>query len=84
MTGPASAVESAFFVTLNEYQRPDGTTFYAPANDPSVNTTIPLLHIGGLENFSSPRPSGGTGAACSVQITRQHEHLLDLHDAAVV
>jgi Pro-kumamolisin, activation domain len=60
VTGPASAVESAFFVTLNQYKRANGTVFYAPANDPSVNLATPLLHIAGLDNFTVPRSANGS------------------------
>jgi len=62
VTGTAGAVESALFVTLNVYQRPDGTSFFAPANDPSLNTSLsnPVLHISGLDSLTVPTPSGGT------------------------
>ena len=55
VTGTAAAVESALNVTMNQYKRPDGTIFYAPANDPSVNLTVPLLFIAGLDNLAVPR-----------------------------
>ena len=65
VTGTVAAIENAFFVTLNVYRRPDGTTFYAPANDPSLNpgasvTSIPIVYIGGLDNFAKSFHSGGT------------------------
>jgi hypothetical protein len=53
--GTAAQVESAFFVTLNVYQRPDGSTYYAPANQPSANLALPLLHVGGLDNYARPQ-----------------------------
>jgi subtilase family serine protease len=43
VSGTVSAIESAFFVTLNLYQRPDGSTFYAPANAPSANLSVGSL-----------------------------------------
>jgi pro-kumamolisin-like protein len=52
VTGTAAAIESAFYVLLNQYQRSDGSIFYAPANVPSVNLTQPLLGVLGLDNFS--------------------------------
>lgn len=69
VTAPASAVEQAFFVTLNQYLRPDGTTFFAPANEPSTDLTVPVLHLSGLDSFAVPRSGGGTGPAmdCSEQ-----------------
>ncbi len=59
MSGPASAIEAAFFVTLNQYKRPDGSIFYAPANDPSLNLSIPISFISGLDNYPVPMPQGG-------------------------
>lgn len=67
VTGTAAAIESAFFVTLNVYQRPDGTTFYAPANDPSVNLSFPVLGVLGLDNFSqATRRLGTNSGPCQV------------------
>jgi hypothetical protein len=66
VTGTAAAIEKAFFVTLNVYKRPDGTTFFAPANAPSANLKVPLLHVSGLDNFAPMIPAGGTGPkSCS-------------------
>jgi kumamolisin len=64
VSGSAAAVESAFFVTLNVYQRDDGTTFFAPANDPSFNpgsfvTSIPIIDISGLDDFAVASSGGG-------------------------
>ena len=62
VTGTVAAVETAFSVTLNVYKRPDGTTFYAPANEPSLNLGPAVLHISGLDSFAVPHPAnGGTG-----------------------
>jgi hypothetical protein len=60
VTGPAATVEQAFAVNLNVYERPDGTQFFAPANDPSVILTVPLLYVSGLTNVSRAMHSGGT------------------------
>ncbi len=72
VTGTAAAVESAFFVTLNLYKRPDGSTFYGPANAPSYSPltalTNPITHITGLDSLAVPIPaSGGSaiGGACA-------------------
>jgi hypothetical protein len=64
VTGTAAAIENAFFVTLNVYKRPNGTTFYAPANQPSLNLTLtnPILHITGFDTFAVPTPAAGTSA----------------------
>lgn len=52
VTGSAATIEQAFAVNLNIYQRSDGTQFFAPANDPSVNLTVPVLYVSGLTNVS--------------------------------
>ncbi|MGA3041876.1 MAG: protease pro-enzyme activation domain-containing protein [Bryobacteraceae bacterium] len=55
--GPASAVQSAFHLTMNNYQDPaSGRTFYAPDREPTTNLPFPLWHISGLDNYSIPHP----------------------------
>ena len=64
VTGTVANIERAFFVTMNMYKRGDGTTFYAPANEPSVNLSVPLLYVSGLTNFAPKFRAihgGGTG-----------------------
>jgi alpha-tubulin suppressor-like RCC1 family protein len=66
VSGSAANVERAFFVTLNQYRQADGRIFFAPANEPSLNLNVPLLHIAGLSNDGTARRSnggGGTGPA---------------------
>jgi Pro-kumamolisin, activation domain len=63
VTGSAANIENALFVTLNVYQRPDGTTFFAPANDPSLNLSTPLLSVSGLDSFAIPVGSSGACTA---------------------
>lgn len=73
VTGPASAIEQAFFVTLNQYRRPDGTIFFAPANEPSTSLTMPVIHLSGLDNFSIPRPAQGHGPdGCALHPTEKN------------
>lgn len=60
VTGPAATIEQTFAVNLNVYQRSDGTQFFAPANDPSVNLNVPILYVSGLTDVSRPILSGGT------------------------
>ncbi|HXM43913.1 MAG TPA: S53 family peptidase [Bryobacteraceae bacterium] len=53
--GPVSAVQTAFHVTVSNYQ--DGSrTFYAIDREPTVNLPFPLWHISGLDNDSNPHP----------------------------
>jgi hypothetical protein len=64
VSGTAATIGSAFFVTLNIYQRPDGSEFYAPDREPSLNldpATVPIAHIDGLESFLVAVPLAGSG-----------------------
>jgi uncharacterized repeat protein (TIGR01451 family) len=50
-------IEKAFHVTMHVYQHPsENRTFYAPDLEPSVDLSVPILDISGLNNFSLPRP----------------------------
>ncbi len=67
--GMAAAIESALHVQLNVYQRPDGTSFFAPAFDPSVNLDVPIRFITGLDSFAVPIPADGGGGTLSFSCT---------------
>jgi len=54
--GPVSAVESAFHVTLSNYQDATGRTYYAIDREPTANLPFALWHISGLDNASNPHP----------------------------
>ncbi len=57
VSGPVADIEKAFHVTMQVYQHPtEARTFYAPDVEPSVDLTVPILHISGLDNFIVPRP----------------------------
>jgi VCBS repeat-containing protein len=48
-------VENAFHVTMKLYRHPtEDRTFYSPDRAPSVDLSVPLSHIAGLDNFSQP------------------------------
>ncbi len=49
--GTAAQVERAFFVNLIEAQRPDGTTFYEPDRQPSIDLTPDVLGMAGLDDY---------------------------------
>jgi subtilase family serine protease len=52
---PTTNIEKALHLTLHFYPHPkENRNFYAPDNDPSVDTNIPILHISGLDNFTLP------------------------------
>lgn len=59
--GTAAAIEQALYVDLNYYLRPDGTKFYAPDREPSVDTDVPLLEIGHLNDLFVMKPASGSG-----------------------
>jgi subtilase family serine protease len=53
----AADVESAFNVTLDTYIDPTtGKEAYAPVHEPSVDASLPIHAIAGLNNFSPPQP----------------------------
>ena len=57
VSGPVSAVESAFHVHMRNFQHPtESRTFYAPDGEPTVDLGFSLWHISGLDNFSIPQP----------------------------
>jgi hypothetical protein len=56
--GRVSDVERAFHVHLKRFQHPtEPRDFYAPDVEPSVDSDIPVLFIGGLSSYQLPRPA---------------------------
>src|SRR5580698_3512809 len=49
--GSVADIEPALGVRLNNYLRADGTVFFALDAEPSVALSVPVEHIGGLDNF---------------------------------
>ena len=50
-------IEKVFHVTMRVYQHPtEARTFYAPDTEPSLDLTVPVLHISGLNNYVIPHP----------------------------
>jgi len=57
VTGPVTNVEKALHVTLRTYRHPsDNRTFFAPDTEPSLDLTVPVLNISGLDNYALPQP----------------------------
>ncbi len=56
VSGTVGDIQKAFHVGLSHYQRPDGSLFYAPENEPSIDLDVPVLHVGGLDNYQVPKP----------------------------
>jgi alpha-tubulin suppressor-like RCC1 family protein len=58
LSGTAAAISKALYVNLDYYRRPDGTTFFAPDRDPTVQLTTKLLDISGLDSVFVEKPGG--------------------------
>jgi hypothetical protein len=59
VSGNAATMEKVFHVKLNVYQHPtENRTFYAPDAEPSIDFSLPILHVSGLDNFATARPAG--------------------------
>jgi subtilase family serine protease len=57
MEGSISNLEAAFHVSMGVYQHPtQNRTFYAPDREPSVDLSVKLWHVSGLDNYSIPHP----------------------------
>jgi len=51
ITGPVARAESALHVTMGVYQHPtENRTFFSPDREPTLDLSIPLWHIAGLDN----------------------------------
>ena len=57
VSGPVAKVEKALHVTLRTYPHPtEKRTFYAPDREPSLDLTVPVLQVSGLDNFALAHP----------------------------
>ena len=53
----AQSIQRAFHVTLKTFQHPtEDRDFYAPDTEPVLDQNVPILHIGGLDNFYTRQP----------------------------
>ena len=56
--GTVGDIEKALHVTMRVYTDPkEARTFYAPNTEPSLDLSVPLLRIGGLDNYSLKHPN---------------------------
>ena len=60
VNGTVAQISAALHVTFQNYQRRDGSVFYAPDRDPSIDFSVPLSAISGLDNCFVPTPVLGT------------------------
>jgi subtilase family serine protease len=57
VSGSVADIEQAFHITLLAYHHPaDARDFYAPDVEPSVDTSLPISDISGLNNYVLPHP----------------------------
>lgn len=62
VTGEAAVLNQALHVTLVYGARPDGSTFFEADRQPSVDTTVTILRVSGLDDFVVPKSADtGTG-----------------------
>ena len=55
--GTVSQVNRAFHVTMMNYRHPtEKRNVYSPDREPSLDLSLPVAHIAGMNNFSMPRP----------------------------
>jgi subtilase family serine protease len=58
VTGSVSDIEQALHVSINTYHHPkEARDFFAPDKEPSLDLTVPVLHISGLDSYSLPHPA---------------------------
>lgn len=57
VSGKVKDVERALHIQLYNYRRPNGSVFYAPDREPSIDIHVPVLHIGGLDDAIIPVPA---------------------------
>lgn len=56
--GSVQNIESALHVSLGLYQHPtEKRTFFSPDREPTPDMSVRLWSVGGLDNFSTPKPA---------------------------
>jgi len=57
VVGKVSDIQRAFHVSLNTYQHPkESRKFYSPSTEPTVDPSLPILSICGLNNYTLATP----------------------------
>ena len=57
INGSVAEIEKAFHVVMTVYRHPtENRTFYSPDREPSLDLSVPVKRIAGLNDFSIPRP----------------------------
>jgi hypothetical protein len=66
--GTVAQVDAAFHVSINTYQHPtENRTFFSPDREPSLQLSVPVSFISGLDNFSLPHHMSMRGSGSSVK-----------------
>jgi kumamolisin len=65
--GSAADVEAALDIHLDVAERADGTRFHLPDREPSVALSVPIAHIGNLDDYAVPEPYCSTAVPSSGQ-----------------
>jgi uncharacterized repeat protein (TIGR03803 family) len=59
VSGEVADIERACHVSLHLYRHPtEARNFYAPDRQPWLDLGVPVILVGGLDNYSLPRPAG--------------------------
>jgi len=54
--GPVATIERAFHVNMSVYQHPtEKRTYFSPDREPTADLPMQLWHIGGLDNYATPK-----------------------------
>src|ERR1035441_6484829 len=57
VSASVAEIEKALHITMHIYRHPkEARTFYAPDSEPSLDLTLPVLAISGLNNYVVPKP----------------------------
>ena len=58
VSGPVAKIENALHIKMSVYKHPtEARTFYAPDKNASLDISVPILQIIGLNNYASPPKS---------------------------
>ena len=58
INGTVAQIEKTFHVVMSVYRHPtENRTFFSPDREPSLDLSVPVSHIAGLNSFSIPRPA---------------------------
>lgn len=64
VSGSVSDIEKCFHVSLMTYQHPsEARRFFAPDRPPTVDSSLPILNVSGLDNYNLSHPNLRMGPA---------------------